>query len=363
MQQDEEETNEQKLERLTAALRIKRMKSTILEAEAELAGGPQTLSIDFAGLPIRSKRPASDSPDDDRPSYRHARLATPPTYGADSIREMEIFELGWKTQLEALPHFTDEQNIRRAATFLVGGAREMWGRRTVVINTWQEFMTWCRGLVADPVNRLHYSLLRLKEIQQRPTQTVRNLVNIIESLERDVPRLTREEQLAWCLLNALRPDTRIEVLRENKEINSREQVLAAAQRYEELGARERAYPRAQDRPYERSQDKGKAVDYFADAAQEPFARETHANRGGFPYRGVRGRIGHKGYRRSNNGYRSISSYRGNYSYRGGSTEKGENSKAIATCFNCHKVGHWASECRAPKPSEKGGSSSSGPSKN
>lgn len=43
-----------------------------------------------------------------------------------------------------------------------------------------------------------------------------------------------EEQRAWVLLNGLRPVIRTGVLRENKTITSRAQVLAAAQRQEEL---------------------------------------------------------------------------------------------------------------------------------
>jgi hypothetical protein len=42
------------------------------------------------------------------------------------------------------------------------------------------------------------------------------------------------EQRAWVLLNGLRPVIRTGVLRENKTITSRVQVLAIARRQEEL---------------------------------------------------------------------------------------------------------------------------------
>jgi len=46
--------------------------------------------------------------------------------------------------------------------------------------------------------------------------------------------MSREEQRAWTLLNGLRASIRSGVLRENKTITSRAQVLSAAQRQEEL---------------------------------------------------------------------------------------------------------------------------------
>jgi hypothetical protein len=47
--------------------------------------------------------------------------------------------------------------------------------------------------------------------------------------------MSHEEQRAWLLLNGLRREVRSGVLREEREIRSREQVIAAAQRLHELG--------------------------------------------------------------------------------------------------------------------------------
>jgi hypothetical protein len=52
----------------------------------------------------------------------------------------------------------------------------------------------------------------------------------VKELEEDWPTLTFKEDKAWRLLNSLRPELRREVLRENKVITSREQVVASAQR-------------------------------------------------------------------------------------------------------------------------------------
>jgi hypothetical protein len=53
---------------------------------------------------------------------------------------------------------------------------------------------------------------------------------MVEELEEDLLSLTPSEERAWRMLNALRPEIRHDVLRENKTITSREQVIVAAQR-------------------------------------------------------------------------------------------------------------------------------------
>jgi hypothetical protein len=47
--------------------------------------------------------------------------------------------------------------------------------------------------------------------------------------------MSHEEQRAWSLLNGLQREVRSRVLREEREIRSRKQVITAAQRLHELG--------------------------------------------------------------------------------------------------------------------------------
>jgi hypothetical protein len=53
--------------------------------------------------------------------------------------------------------------------------------------TWGDFTTYLKGLIADSVNALAYASLRLKETRQKRGQSVRDLVEYIEQLERDIP--------------------------------------------------------------------------------------------------------------------------------------------------------------------------------
>jgi hypothetical protein len=84
------------------------------------------------------------------------------------------------------------------------------------------------------MNRMDTASLRLKKAEQKKGQTAREFANYIEELEEDIPEMGIDEQRAWVLLNGLRPAIRTGVLRENKTITSRAQVLSAAQRQEEL---------------------------------------------------------------------------------------------------------------------------------
>jgi hypothetical protein len=63
---------------------------------------------------------------------------------------------------------------------------------------------------------------------------IRDLVNYIEELEQDLPPFSIEEERAWRLLNSFKSEFRREILHENRVIASREQIIASAQRQEEL---------------------------------------------------------------------------------------------------------------------------------
>lgn len=76
--------------------------------------------------------------------------------------------------------------------------------------------------------------LRLKKAEQKEGQSARQFASYIEELEEDIPEMSQEEQRAWILLNGLRAPIRSGVLRENRTVTSRAQVLSAAQRQEEL---------------------------------------------------------------------------------------------------------------------------------
>ena len=322
----EQETIEQRYARLQEQLKQKRMLEDIERMTAELAGETPAERIEIAGLPSRHKRAASSAPPY-APPTRLVRTAEPPSYEAKNLKDAANYENGWKIHIRTLPPMNDESLINLAATYLKGKAQEFWVNNHVSIKTWDEYMEWCRGLVVDPVNRMQYALIRLKSVEQRPNQSVRDLVAIIENLEKDIPEMSEQEKRAWQLLACLSPGIRREVLKENRTITSREQVIAAAQRQEEL-ARE-----------PQSQEKGKSQSNQANSEPEKqHARKTHASRGRYRY--------HQGSRTEK-------------SEKSEKDEKGERSKGGFLCYNCDKPGHLAKDCRKPKKA----SSLPAPSKN
>jgi len=76
---------------------------------------------------------------------------------------------------------------------------------------------------------------RRLEVQRKKA---REFANYLEELEEDIPEMSAEQQRAWSLLNALRSDLRAAIIKEEREIKSRAQVISSGQRLAELYAGE-----------------------------------------------------------------------------------------------------------------------------
>ena len=81
---------------------------------------------------------------------------------------------------------------------------------------------WAKSLVADPANRMADASLRLKNLVQSKNQSVRDITTTVKELEEDLLVLSPGEERVWRILNALRPEIRREILRENRIIINRE---------------------------------------------------------------------------------------------------------------------------------------------
>lgn len=252
--QEGEETFEERYARLRALVVAKRQRENRekeLEAmELELAGQIPRNPVLIEGVAYPShKRNASSE------AYGHSsirlKMADPPTFSGKNIKELQTFEIEWSIRNKADGPFTPTEwveRIQKVATYLKGTAAISWVRHKDPIVTWDEFITFCKGIILDPTNRMSNALLSLAFKKQGDGQGARAFLDEVEALERDIPELSAEERDAWFLLNRLRPDIRTEVMRENKEIRSREQVLAAAQRQEEL-TRQKSRQERSERTY------------------------------------------------------------------------------------------------------------------
>jgi len=211
----------------------RRRRSRITALRAELAGEAPESEIEShkRGLSISSSTVSQTK-------RVHIRAKEPTIYEGKSLREYREYAATCETYFTAVGGEKPER-IELAATYLRGNALSIWVVKNDKPDTWEGFLTWAKSLVADPANRMADASLRLKNLVQKDTQSVREVATMVEELEEDLLTLTPSEERAWRMLNVLRPEIRREVLRENKVITSREQVIVAAQRQEELLKQER----------------------------------------------------------------------------------------------------------------------------
>jgi hypothetical protein len=226
----EEEDLDAEVQKLQAQLAARRKRGQVLALRKELASDSHeslnTTSTHKRGLSISSSA-ASHA------KRVHVRAKEPTTFEGKSLREYREHAATCYTYFAAVGG--DElENIELAATYLRGNALSIWVVKELKPTTWDTYLAWAKSLVADPANRMADASLRLKSLVQKETQSVRDVATLVEELEEDLLDLTPGEERAWRMLNILRPEIRREVLRENRTITSREQVIIAAQRQEEL---------------------------------------------------------------------------------------------------------------------------------
>jgi len=186
--------------------------------------------------PTRRASSAGSSPAPTAGVSHAARKAqAPPIFKGTSLKELRDFQQGCEVFFDAIDEYDVRRRIATAASYLRDLPLQEWSRRTSTPITWEAFTRFLRNTIADPENRKATASLRLKKAEQQEGQSARQFASYIEELEEDIPDdMSKEEQRAWVLLNGLKPAIRMGVLRENKAINSRAQVLSAAQRQEEL---------------------------------------------------------------------------------------------------------------------------------
>lgn len=311
---------------LRAQLTRKRLEREIQDMEDEVEGREPTQYIEIEGtmLPAR-KRSSSVTGSEDASLAKYIKLAQPPRFDGKSIERLLKYDRGWRKLFRTMPSIAEDEyasRIRYAASFLEDRAEEAWDRDNPELTQWADYITYLKGVVANPAIRKSQAFLRLAETKQQANQSVRDLLNKIEAIEGEIPSMTEDERKAWVLLNSLSPALRAEVMHEHKEILSREQVLSSAQRHEEV-IKQRAKSEASTRAGNSTPSSRSSVSLpprprtvVAPKTQEKTSSTTEKKE-------------------------ELA------------TTKGSGSRFPGTCHNCGKPGHMARVCRAPKKRSSG----------
>lgn len=316
----EDLAEEQELERLEQELKKKKRKERIEHIRKELAGEIAEPSVPDERT---HKRGLSEQPAN---SAKHVKIAEPPTYNGKGARELQEFLNAHHLYFKALKldPKDDATRIELAGTRLRDHAATSFMRYEDEIATWDEFVIHLRGAIKDPASRLSNATLKLHGMTKKPHQKIRTLLNDIEALEQDLPSdFTEEQRKAWHFLNSLDHELRAAILAENKTIESRDQVLQAGQRLEDLAENNR---------------------------RQQSIESTTPRRGS--YSASRGRFTPRG------GSPHVSTYKvEEKKYVSSQSKSEEGRRNDFKCRKCGKQGHYAANCLS-KPGGAGGSAGS-----
>ena len=181
------------------------------------------------------RRPASVEHTEGNLRALPPRLRPIPVFTGKSLREHRDHIQGAITYFEALGEYQERTRIAVAANSLQGDALDDWFRLVNRPTTWAGYEASTRSSVQSQEARMGNALLAVKLARQRPGQSVREFAHYLQDQWDDIPtELTNELTQAWDLVNGLQSQLRREILREERAIRTRAQVITTAQRIEEL---------------------------------------------------------------------------------------------------------------------------------
>lgn len=232
----ESDIDEEELKRLRARAEKRHKKAELARLRRELEEDDHAPLMRGASENRILKRPISGDLSAEIP--KHLRPAAPDTYsGNEGAKGLQSFLTVLELYFDAIPIpvESDEVRVRHAGAYLRGEAARSYLREKSKITTWEEFTTFLKGTIKDPASRLASATLKLHNMRQRSDQSARQLLHEIEAVEQDIPvEMGEEARRAWHFLNSLVPQLRNAIMADIKEVTSRDQILSAAQRQEDL---------------------------------------------------------------------------------------------------------------------------------
>jgi hypothetical protein len=287
-------------------------------------GNPENLRKRKRKQKVTSNGEESDS--EDNANLLRIRPNPPPLYGASSEQEWRTFVIALNAYWAGWPkRVRTAHKIATSSSYFKDLAATDWADTKDtdrVPTTWDAYIEYLHNLVADPANRKVTAYAKLKEIKQADGQSVRDLRSAIELLEKDIETRSSEEK-AYALFTALRPSLQKEVLRELRGVIAlREEVASVAKRYEEQATANRKAGASAAAKGPEPEGKG--------SNHESYAQGSGKGKGKSKAKG-----GKQEKRRGN-----------------ASSTKEEKDLSDIECYNCHKMGHYATTCTEPDTREK-----------
>ena len=294
------------------------------------------------------------SSDDDSPapkrrrsmSYRKKLIRDPETYKGKSEREYLMF-VGTCTMAfehDQLTFKEDFDKVAWAQQFLDKEPRDRWMRwrednpkRRMEV-TWKFFCDFLHDLLADPRLRMSETYEKYQAMVQKPSQTPREFLTVLEDLERRMPVFTMpEEHKLWAFHAKLLPELRKKLTNHSIIPKTRDELVSLAMSLDRTlvlskGSREKAYG---------SSSAGIRTKGPKAHLDRPEQKEDHS--GGGQKRSAR-RFDRK-RKRFDQDRRSSQDH-------GSNKRRGHDKPSSSiSCYNCGKAGHYSRNC-PDRPSDK-----------
>lgn len=262
-------------------------------------------------------------------------------YEGRSIKEHTNFinacELAFR--IKPVTYTSNRSRVLYAAQWLRKKPAEQWTRYEKTngkdITTWEDFVTILLDWVQSPKNRHLATAEKFESAIQGPTQDVRGFALYLQSLEDELPPY-KEDHKKQHFLTKLRPELRRGILALENMPETRDEMIESAARIEEHLRAERKEKR------EKPADSGAKSDRGCSGSSSK-NKHPKAFSGKREYRSQNGKEG--------------SSHPPNRAESGKTPATTVNATALPVrprdgsqveCYNCHKLGHYANECKAPK---------------
>lgn len=276
-------------------------------------------------LPIRSKEV------DQLAIEKSITSATPTPYTGSNQRDYEQFVLACSRTFEQKPvtYAQEIQKILYAEGFMSGTPAIQWNtekkqllKTNPTILTWKYFVNFLQ----ESLKPMHLRQLevgrQLKEIKQRPGQSVPELVAYLESLEAQLTEQPTESQRHANLLHALHGYVRDAVIRARNEGETRHHLEEAARLAERTEPKPDWLKSALAKKKESARGRTQTQPSFQVRVED--SSTTDAPQAFIPTQPGAGR----------------------------KRTRDDSDQSQITCWNCKKRGHKRSECRTPSRSGK-----------